>query len=139
MAREKMAEMLSFQGFVATVSTLDKPMVNRSLSGNVSYQGLTRGETNLNKSEAEAIGIEALNFLAADATRLVRFLDLSGLDPSSIRSAARDPGFLAGVLDYVNADEPLLTAFARDVGVDPGLVGKAQAALGGRHWERDTP
>jgi len=90
------------------------------------------------KNAAEAIAIEALNFLAADASRLVRFLDLSGLDPSSIRAAARDAGFLAGVLDYVNGDEPLLTAFARDAGVDPGVVGRAQAALGGR-WERDTP
>jgi Protein of unknown function (DUF3572) len=90
-------------------------------------------------ADAEAIAIDALNFLAGDALRLTRFLDLSGLNPASIRAAARDPGFLAGVLDYINADESLLMAFAADASVDPNVVEKARAALGGRAWEPDMP
>ena len=93
----------------------------------------------MTKGDAEAIAIDALNFLAGDATRLTRFLDLSGLNPASIRAAARDPGFLAGVLDYINGDESLLMAFAADASVDPTVVEKARAALGGRAWERDMP
>jgi Protein of unknown function (DUF3572) len=93
----------------------------------------------MTKKDAEAIGVAALNFLAADASRLVRFLDLSGLDPASIRAAARDAGFLGGVLDYINADETLLMAFAEDVSIAPAAVGKARLALGGPSWERDVP
>jgi hypothetical protein len=33
----------------------------------------------------------------------------------------------------------LLTAFAGDFGIDPTIVGKAHAALGGRRWEREVP
>jgi hypothetical protein len=93
----------------------------------------------MTKKDAQALAIEALNVLAADATRLVRFLDLSGLDPGSIRAAARDAGFLAGVLDYINADEALLIAFADTTSIDPNTVAKARRALGGRAWERDVP
>jgi hypothetical protein len=93
----------------------------------------------MNKQQAEAIAVDGLNFLAADGERLVRFLDLSGLNPASIRSAARDPGFLAGVLEYINGDERLLMAFTGDAGIEPGAVGRAHHALGGGAWERDVP
>ena len=93
----------------------------------------------MKKKDAETMAVEALNFLAADATRLVRFLDLSGLDPTSIRAAARDAGFLAGVLDYVNTDEALLMAFADASGINPSAVAKARLILGGKSWERDVP
>jgi hypothetical protein len=97
------------------------------------------GMTVVEKDNAEALAVEALRFLASDAARLVRFLDLSGLNPNSIRSAARDPGFLAGVLEYVNADEALLIAFADLAGIKPSAVERARSVLGGRGWERDVP
>ena len=92
----------------------------------------------MNKNDAEAIATEALAFLAADAERLRRFLDLSGLDPASIRAAAESVDFLAGVLDYICADEALLVGFAADAGLQPPLVERARLTLAGR-WERDLP
>jgi len=92
----------------------------------------------MQKDAAETIAANALNFLARDAERLVRFLDLSGLSPGSIRDAARDPGFLAGVLDYVCANETLLLGFADQYEITPANVEKARSALSGR-WERDLP
>jgi hypothetical protein len=92
----------------------------------------------MQKDEAETIAAKALNFLARDAERLVRFLDLSGLNPGSIREAARDSGFLAGVLDYVCGDQALLLGFADQCDVTPSAVEKARSALSGR-WERDLP
>jgi len=90
--------------------------------------------------DAEAIATEVLTFLAGDTARLVRFLDLSGLDPSSIRVAARGSRFLAGVLDYICADEALLVEFAKESGVDPSAVERARLALGGRpRWESEVP
>ena len=88
---------------------------------------------------AESVAIQALNFLATDPARLGRFLALSGLGPDSIRSAAAEPGFLAGVLEHVAGDEALLVAFAAEVGIAPADVDKARAALAGGEREREVP
>jgi hypothetical protein len=91
----------------------------------------------MKKDEAEAIAAEALNFIASDAPRLVRFLDLSGIDPQSIRAAARGSEFLPGVLDYICADEALLIGFAEEYGQSPSAIERARRALSAP-WERDT-
>jgi uncharacterized protein DUF3572 len=93
----------------------------------------------VNQQSAESIAVAALGFLAAETGRLERFLDLSGLEPRSIRAAAADPQFLAGVLDYIHTNEPLLTAFATSIDTDPTTVERARATLNGRTWERDVP
>ena len=79
----------------------------------------------------EAIAIAALGFLAAEESRLERFLALSGLGPHNLRQAAADSGFLAAVLDYIAADERLLVAFAAKEGLDPAAIARARESLGG--------
>ena len=64
---------------------------------------------------------------------------MTGIGPDSIREAAREPRFLAGVLDHVAGDEALLRAFAAENGVDPDTVMRARELLAGASWERDTP
>jgi hypothetical protein len=93
--------------------------------------------TSLTQPAAEGLAIQALTFIAGDGDRLGRFLAITGIGPDEIRPAAREPGFLAGVLEYLAADERLLTAFADEAQIDPTDVGKALAALGSR-WERDS-
>jgi hypothetical protein len=88
---------------------------------------------------AAAVAIAALGFIAAEPERLGRFLALSGIGPESIREAAQDPQFLAGVLDHLCSDETLLVGFAEQQGVDPEQVMRARQALAGPGWERDTP
>ena len=90
------------------------------------------------RAAAEALAVAALSFLAADPDQLGGFLAATGIGPERIRDAARDPGFLGGVLDHLASDEALLIAFARSEDIDPAMVGRARAALGGV-WERDTP
>jgi hypothetical protein len=63
---------------------------------------------------------------------------MTGIGPGEIRTAAREPRFLVGVLDYLSGDERLLTDFAREAGHDPSTVEAARIALGGG-WERDIP
>jgi hypothetical protein len=92
----------------------------------------------LTKEAAEGLAIQALSFIAGDGERLGRFLAITGIGPAEIRAAAREPGFLIGVLDHLAADERLLTAFAAEAGIDPPAIGKAIVALGG-HWEREIP
>ena len=88
---------------------------------------------------AGAIAIAALSFIAAQPEQLGRFLALSGIGPESIRTAARDPEFLVGVLDHLCGDETLLIAFAEQNDVDPQEVMRAREALAGPGWERETP
>ena len=79
----------------------------------------------------ESVAISALGFLAAEESRLKRFLALCGLGPHNLRQAAADAGFLAAVLDYVAADEAVLVAFAASRGLDPAAVARARESLGG--------
>jgi hypothetical protein len=83
----------------------------------------------LTREEAEALALAALNFLSGDPDRIARFLDLSGLDPGTLRKAASEPGFLPGVLDHLAGDETLLVAFAEQAGVAPERIGEARHLL----------
>jgi hypothetical protein len=80
---------------------------------------------------ARSLAVGALAFIAADSDRLNRFLNLTGLGPDNLRTAAADPAFLGSVLDYLAADEELLIAFAADAGLKPEAVARAHAALCG--------
>jgi len=91
------------------------------------------------REAAEALAIQALNFLATEPQRLSRFLALSGLAPESIRAAAAASGFLAGVLAHLGEDETLLVAFAAEAGVKPADVDRARRLLAGGDWEREVP
>jgi Protein of unknown function (DUF3572) len=93
----------------------------------------------LTQQAAEGLAIQALTFIAGDGERLGRFLAVTGIGPAEIRGAAREPGFLGGVLEYLAADERLAAAFALDAGCEPADIGKAHAALGGTPWEREIP
>jgi hypothetical protein len=93
----------------------------------------------IDKVAAERLAIQALAFLASEPQELGRFLALTGIEPSEIRATAQEQGFLAGVLEYLCAHEPLLLAFARDGGVAPSEVERALEALSGRRWSRDVP
>jgi hypothetical protein len=90
------------------------------------------------REAAEMLAVQALGFIAEEPQSLSRFLDTSGISADRIRAAAAEPGFLAGVLEYMLADENLLRAFADRAGIDPANVARASTALGGA-WERDVP
>ncbi len=91
----------------------------------------------MQQETAENLAIQALAYLATKPEKLAAFLNGTGIDPMAIRAAAREPGFLAGVLDHVAADERLLLACAAAIGGDPGLVMRARTALAGGHGAHD--
>jgi Protein of unknown function (DUF3572) len=88
---------------------------------------------------AETVAIQALSFLAAEPTRLGRFLAETGLGPETLRGAANSPEFLVSVLDFVLSDEDLVKDFAAANELKPSTVSAAREALGGPSWERDAP
>ena len=81
------------------------------------------------RTDAEAIAIAALGFIASDAELLPRFLAITGVEVSSLRRAAREPGFLAGVLQFILAHEPTLIRFAETSNMLASAVAQAQRAL----------
>lgn len=85
--------------------------------------------TSIDRERAEAIAVSALGFVAAEPELLQRFLAITGIDPGRIREAAGEPGFLAGVLQFILAHEPTLQAFAAASGERPEAVGAALRAL----------
>jgi hypothetical protein len=95
-------------------------------------------QTRLSGPEAaEHLAIQALAFIAAEPERLGGFLAATGIGPADLRSAAHEPHFLAGVLDYLASDEPLLLAFADHADMDAVTVMFAREVLGGPPREND--
>ena len=85
-----------------------------------------------NREAAEMLAIQALAFIAEDPGKLSRFLGMTGIPHEEVRAAAGEPGFLAGVLEHMLADESLLVAFADSAGIDPAVIARARDAFGKR-------
>ena len=90
-----------------------------------------KSDSQAREAGASALAIAALSFIAEDPERLGRFLALSGIGPDSLRAAAREPGFLLGVLEHVTGDEALLLAFSESAGIDPVDIARARDVLAG--------
>lgn len=100
----------------------------------------TQRPMSLNRQSAEQLAIQALGFVAADPDLLPRFLALTGIEASQIRRAAEEPGFLAGVLQFILAHEPTIQAFCSAAEIAPAQVGAALRALpfGDNNFEAST-
>ncbi|MBP0615062.1 DUF3572 domain-containing protein [Jiella mangrovi] len=85
----------------------------------------------LTAETAEAVAIKGLAFIAADPVLLPRFLALTGLQPLQLRRAAREAGFLPGVLEFILAHEPTLQAFCEAESLHPQTVAAARQTLAG--------
>lgn len=82
-------------------------------------------------ADAEDTAIAALAWLAGQPELMGRFLALTGLEASNLREAAREPGFLAGVLGFLMNHEPTLMDFCAATDTRPETVAFAFRALGG--------
>ena len=85
----------------------------------------------MKQDAAETLALSALAHIVADPALLERFMAVSGADPSALRASAADPGFLAGVLDFLMSDEMALVAFCDDSRIAPDVPGRARAVLPG--------
>ncbi|OLP55460.1 hypothetical protein BJF92_23255 [Rhizobium rhizosphaerae] len=84
------------------------------------------------RPDAETLAVTALGWIAGDAEQISRFLALTGADVSDLRQAAGEPGFLAGVLDFLMGHEPTLMDFCAAHAVEPEDVAQAWQKLSGR-------
>lgn len=74
------------------------------------------------RSDAESVAIQVLNFIVADVDRIIRFLNVTGLQPATIRASATTQHFLLGVLEYVAKDDELLKATDQELMVRPTAI-----------------
>ncbi|MCK7475588.1 MAG: DUF3572 domain-containing protein [Rhodopseudomonas palustris] len=88
---------------------------------------------------AEIVAVQALSFLASQPERLARFLAETGIGPATLRSAAADPQFLVGVLDFLLRDDEAVQALPQRLICTPTTVAAARQALDDHLTERDVP
>ncbi|MEO1701859.1 MAG: DUF3572 domain-containing protein [Pseudomonadota bacterium] len=79
----------------------------------------------------DAIATAALSWIAADGEQISRFMALTGIEPDHIRAAASQPGFLAGVLEFLLGHEPTLMRFCEENELAPDTVQMAHMRLAG--------
>lgn len=88
-------------------------------------------------ADAEATAVAILGWLAGEPELLSRFLALTGVAPSEVRNAIDDPGFLAGLVDFLMGHEPTLMAFSAATDIQPETVVRAHAILSGPYGDGD--
>ena len=88
-----------------------------------------QGKTIAGRRDAESIAIQVLNFIVADVDRIIQFLNVTGLQPETIRESATSQHFLLGVLEYAAKDDELLKAIDQELKIQPAAILTAIAHL----------
>lgn len=87
--------------------------------------------TPLAQESAETVALEALAWLVGNSELLPVFLGSSGLGEDDLRNRAREPEFLASVLDFLLMDDAWITAFCDSQQYAYDFPLRARAALPG--------
>ncbi|MEQ9638981.1 MAG: DUF3572 domain-containing protein [Alphaproteobacteria bacterium] len=85
----------------------------------------------LGETEAAAVALQGLAYVAGEPALLQRLLDSSGISLEELRHRADEPALLGGVLDFLLADESALLVFCESHGLAPDLPARARLALPG--------
>ena len=85
----------------------------------------------MNRDQAEAIAIDALDWLAGNEDAGGAFLAASGASADDLRARAGEPEFLCFVLEFLMSDEPRLLAFCANRNYPPDTPMQALSALPG--------
>ena len=87
--------------------------------------------TPLSKDSAEILAIEALSWLVGNDELLPVFLGATGASEADLRARAKDPEFLASVLDFLLMDDAWIAAFCEVSDYTYEFPMRARAALPG--------
>lgn len=89
------------------------------------------------QDSAEAIALQALAWLATNEELLPVFLGATGASINDLSVGARQPAFLASVLDFLTMDDAWVIAFCDQCGLTYETPMQARMALPGGeqiHW-----
>lgn len=87
--------------------------------------------TPLSQDSAELLAIEALSWLVGNEQLLPVFLGATGASEADLRQRARDPEFLASVLDFLLIDDAWIAEFCQSADYSYDFPMRARAALPG--------
>ena len=87
--------------------------------------------TPLTQQSAEILALEALSWLVGNDDLLPVFLGSTGVSEADIRQCAKNPEFLASVLDFLLMDDVWITTFCEVSDYAPDYPMRARAALPG--------
>ncbi|MEO1536797.1 MAG: DUF3572 domain-containing protein [Pseudomonadota bacterium] len=87
--------------------------------------------TPLARESAELLAIEVLSWLVGNEELLPVFLGSTGASEGDLRERARDPEFLASVLDFLLMDDTWVQAFCTSADYAYDFPIRARAALPG--------
>ena len=87
--------------------------------------------TPLSQDSAEILAIEALSWLVGNDELLPVFLGATGASEADLRARARNPEFLASVLDFLLMDDAWIAAFCEASDYASDFPMRARAALPG--------
>lgn len=87
--------------------------------------------TPLSQDSAELLAIEALSWLVGNEELLPVFLGATGASEADLRQRAREPEFLASVLDFLLMDDAWIAEFCQSADYKCEFPMRARAALPG--------
>ncbi|MBT8426222.1 MAG: DUF3572 domain-containing protein [Silicimonas sp.] len=85
----------------------------------------------LSKDSAELLAIEALSWLVGNDELLPVFLGATGASQDDLRVCAKDPEFLASVMDFLLMDDAWIAEFCQSADYKMDFPMRARAALPG--------
>jgi len=77
----------------------------------------------------ETVALQALVWILSDSGRAGRLLDLTGLDPATLRARASEPALLAAAIGFLESYEPDLIACADALDLSPAALVDARRQL----------
>ncbi len=81
-----------------------------------------QGRVIAGRGDAESLAIQVLNVIVADVDRIIQFLNVTGLQPETIRASAQSFSFLLGVLEYVAKDDEILRVMDQELRIRPAAI-----------------
>ncbi|MFP6734957.1 MAG: DUF3572 domain-containing protein [Rhodospirillales bacterium] len=82
-----------------------------------------------NAANFETLAIQAVAYLLNEDKTRQGFLNATGLEEETIRAGLENPGFLAGVLEYLLSREDLLLDFCEQNEISADLPARALQTL----------
>jgi len=74
------------------------------------------------RGDSEDLAIRVFEWIVADVDRIIQFLNVTGLQPETLRESAKSSHFLLGVLDYVTKDDELLKKIHEELSIRPDTI-----------------
>jgi hypothetical protein len=83
------------------------------------------------QDKAETVALQALGWLAGNEELFPTFLGATGAEVADLATAARQPTFLAAVMDFLLMDDAWVMAFCDDTGLRYEVPMQARQMLPG--------